>query len=263
MSLFKNAALERLNDHQLTLGFGVTQLRTVAAAQIAKQAGFHWLAIDMEHGSLSLSEVGQICLTAATVGIAPIVRIGLGALDEGSRALDNGAQGLIVPQVNTLADAERAVDALRYPPLGNRGWNGGGPQFGFAPPTLLEAQVFLNRENLLILLVETAAAVENAEALAACAGVDALFVGASDLSCTLGCPGKYGDPQMLAAFGKVADACRRHHKHLGVGGVYDEIHAKTYIDLGARLVAGGADVGFLMSAAKARAQFLTGLYSAT
>lgn len=261
MPLFKNEALARLRDGQLALGFGVTQLRTVAAAQIAKQAGFHWLAIDMEHGSLSLSEVSQLCLTAATVGIAPIVRIGLGALDEGSRALDNGAQGLIVPQVNTLADAKRAVEALRYPPLGARGWNGGGPQFGFAPPALLEAQEFLNRENILILLVETPAAVENAESIASCPGVDALFVGASDLSCTLGCPGEYGHSQMLTAFGKVAGACRANHKHVGVGGVYDEIHAKTYIDLGARLVAGGADLGFLMSAASSRAKFLTGLYT--
>lgn len=259
MPTFMNSALQRLASHTLALGFGVSQLRTVAAAQIARQAGFHWLAIDMEHGSLSIPEVSQLCQAAAAIGIAPIVRIGSGALDEGSRILDNGAQGVIVPQLETRVEAERAVSALRYAPLGNRGWNGGGPQFGFGPPPLLEAQAFLNRENLLILLVETPTAIENADTLAACPGVDALFVGASDLSCSLGCPGQFGDPKMLEAFRKVGNACRTHAKLLGVGGIYDEVHARTYVNMGARLVAGGADQGFLLTAASARARFLSGL----
>lgn len=263
MPFIRNAALERLFNNQLALGFGVSQLRTVVAAQLAKQSGFHWLAIDMEHGSLALTDVSQLCLTAAAIGIAPIVRVAAGALDEGLRALDNGAQGIIVPQVNALADAKRVVEALRYPPLGTRGWNGGGPQFAFSPPAALEAQTYLNRENLVILLVETPEAVQNANVLAACPGIDVLFVGASDLSCTLGCVGKFGDRKLLEAFQKVADACRTHGKYLGVGGVYDEVYTKEYIDRGARLIAGGADHGFLMSAATARAKFLAGLYAPT
>lgn len=258
MALIPNRCLERLRAGETALGFGLFHLRTVAAAQLALTAGYDWLSIDMEHGAFSVHEATQISLAALNVGISPIVRIGpgTGAFGEGTRALDNGAQGLIIPQVSKGEEAAHIVQAFRYAPEGGRGWGGSAPQFGYAPPPVGEAQASLNRETLLVVVIETAEGVANAEAIAATPGIDVLLIGASDLSVDLGIAGKYDAPEIQQAFADVGAACRRHGKTLGMGGVYDETWTARYMALGARFVAGGADHGLLMSAAKSRAQFL-------
>lgn len=260
-TFFPNVAFDMLRSGRLALGFGINQFRTPVAVHIAKSAGYQWLAIDMEHGGATLQEVSQICLTALPLGISPIVRIAAGAYDEGTRALDNGAQGLIVPHIETAEEAAYVVERFRYSPLGRRGWGGGAPQFGYAPPALDEAQKQLNDGSLLVLLIESEQSVDEIENLAGVDGIDALMIGASDLSIAFGVPGTVGHPSMKDAFQRVSAACRAHGKIFGMGGVYDEFWARSYIEMGARLVAGGADQGFLHAAARARAKFLMSLNS--
>jgi 2-keto-3-deoxy-L-rhamnonate aldolase RhmA len=118
MSLVENATMKKLRAGGIALGFGVHHLRTAAAGMIAAAAGHDWLFIDMEHGAFSQDDVAQICIAALPTGVTPIVRICAGALDEGTRALDNGAAGVIVPHVDTIDQARRIAAAFRYPPLG-------------------------------------------------------------------------------------------------------------------------------------------------
>ena len=256
-TIFPNAALARLRAGQVALGFGVSQLRTAATPLIARAAGFDWLAIDAEHGTLTLSEIGQLCVAALPVGVAPIVRIGADALDEGARALDNGAQGIIVPRVDTLAQARRVADAFCYAPHGRRNWGTVSAQFGFQPPaSILEAQRALNGETLVIAMVETEEAVRNVDAIASVPGINTIFIGAVDLSLDMGIPSQFSQPRFQDAVRTVIHACLQHGKFIGMGGLYDQEMTSAYMRMGVRLIAGGSDQAFLLKAATERAAML-------
>ena len=153
MPIIPNTSLNRLRAGKTSLGFGVSHLRTVAAPMLAKAAGFDWLFIDMEHGAFSVHEATQLCLASLNTGVSPIVRVCTDALDEGTRALDNGAQGLVIPHIDTPAQAKRIADAFHYPPRGTRSWGGGIAQFGFLPPPVAEAQEIINNETLIVAMI--------------------------------------------------------------------------------------------------------------
>src|SRR5882724_2195689 len=175
MPLLGTETLQKIRSGSLTLGFGVHNLRGSAVPLLAKAAGYDWLFIDSEHGTISTQEITQICLAALPTGVAPIVRICAGALDEGTRALDNGALGIVVPHVDTVEQARRLVDAFRFRPLGHRSTGGPPAQFGYRPPAAAEAQKTLNAEILVIPIIETPQAVENSDKIAAVEGIDSLL----------------------------------------------------------------------------------------
>ncbi len=256
MTLQTNRALERLRAGELALGFGVHALRGALVPLLAEAAGYDWLFIDMEHGAMTVDQASQIAMAALQIGVTPIVRVCSGALHEGTRALDNGALGVVVPHVDTAAQAEAIVQAYRYPPVGNRSWGGLVAQYGLRPPPADEAQAALNREIAVIAMIETPEAVENVDAIAAVEGIDILLIGTADLTATMGIAGQMGHPSVQAAYEKVAQACRKHGRFLGMGGVYDRQWASTYIGMGARFLVAGADHGFVLSAASERASFL-------
>jgi 2-keto-3-deoxy-L-rhamnonate aldolase RhmA len=257
MPIFPNLMLQELRAGRVALGFGVAQSRSVAVATLARDAGYQWLAIDMEHGTLSLDDATQLCMAAAVSGVTPIVRVGFDALDEGTRVLDNGAQGILVPRVETVAQAHAIVARLRYPPVGRRSWGGGYAQFGAGAP--VQAQPAAEAETAIFAMIESPAGVAAAAEIAREPGVDGLFIGMSDLALELGIAGSHGHPQMQAAVVAVAAAARDAGKIAGMGGVYDEATMRTYLALGVRLIAGGSDMSFMMSAAAARAKFVHGL----
>src|ERR1700735_4029892 len=124
MALTINATKQRLKTGKLALGFGVHHLRTIAAPVLAAATGHDWMFIDNEHGAFSVSEMTQLCIAALPTGVTPIVPVCAGAIDEATRALDNGALGIVVPHVDTGAEARRIADAFHYPPPGHRSWGG-------------------------------------------------------------------------------------------------------------------------------------------
>ncbi len=256
MRLLGDEALNRIRSGHLTLGFGVQHLRGGAVPLLAKAASYDWLFIDAEHGAISLQEISQICLATLSTGVAPIVRVCHDALDEGTRALDNGALGLIIPHVDTPADAKRLVEAFRFQPLGHRSVGGSAALFGFRPPPAAEMQRALNEQILLIPMVETPKAVENVSAIMGVAGIDGVMIGTNDLALELGVPGQIGHERIQAAYSQVAVACRLHQKVFGMGGVYDREWAPRYIAIGARMILAASDQAFLLEAATSRAQFL-------
>jgi 2-keto-3-deoxy-L-rhamnonate aldolase RhmA len=256
MAVLASDVLSRIRGGGLTLGLGVHHLRGSAVPLLAKAAGYDWLFIDSEHGTISTQEISQICIASLPNGIAPIVRICADALDEGTRALDNGALGIVVPHVDTVERARSLIDAFRFAPVGHRSTGGPPAQFGYRPPGAFEAQKTLNAEILIVPMIETPRAVENAEAIAALQGIDALLIGTNDLTLEMGIAGQVGHERVRAAYQRVADACRRHNKILGMGGVYDQELASRYIAMGARMVLAGSDHNLLLDAATRRAEFL-------
>jgi len=259
MALTINATRQRLNAGKMALGFGVHHLRSVAAPMLAAASGHHWLFIDTEHGAFTVQEATQLCIAALPTGVTPIVRVCAGAIHEATRALDNGALGIVVPHVDTAAQARRIADALHYPPMGHRSWGGPPAVYGYRPPATAEAQEAINAEILTIVMLESPEAIANADAIAAVPGVDVLFIGTSDLTAELGIAGQMGHPKVIAAYEKAGDACRAHGKALGMGGVYDEENAARYVAMGARFLLTGGDHSYLMAGANQRAAFFNGL----
>lgn len=259
MPLVPNHTKRRMQAGGLALGFGVHHLRGAVAPMLAAATGHDWLFVDTEHGAASTDDVAQMCLAALGTGVTPIVRACHDALDEATRALDNGALGIIVPHVDTVDQARRIAAALRYPPRGHRSWGGPPAAWGFAPPGHREAQAALNDEVLVVAMIETPEAVENADAIAAVEGIDVLLFGTSDLTAAMGIPGEIGHQRVQDAYAHVGGVCRKHGKVLGMGGVYDETWAKAYIGLGVRFVLSGSDHTYLIAGAGQRARFLRAL----
>ena len=256
MPLVENAAKRKMQLGGVALGFGVHHLRTAAVPLLAKASGHDWIFIDTEHGAFSVQEATQLCIAALPVGVTPIVRVCAGALDEGTRALDNGALGIVVPHVDTAKEARRIAEAFHYPPDGHRSWGGPPAAYGYQPPAMGEAQQALNQEILIVAMIESPEGVENAEAIAAVDGIDVLLMGTSDLTAEMGLSGQLGHPKVIEAYQAIIDAARKHGKFSGMGGVYDQENARRYISMGAQFILSGADHGYLMAGAKARTDFL-------
>ncbi len=259
MAIIRNTTKVRLKAGRIALGFGVHHLRTVATPAIAAAAGHDWLFIDSEHGAFTVQETTQLCLAALPTGVTPIVRVCTGAIDEATRALDNGALGIVVPHVDTAAEAKRIAAAFHYPPMGRRSWGGPPALFGFRPPANAEAQAAINAEILTIVMIESPEAVANADSIAAVEGIDVLFIGTSDLTAEMGISGQTGHEQVIDAYRRVGDACRKHGKTLGMGGVYDEENAARYVGMGARFILSGSDHSYLLAGANQRSAFFGGL----
>jgi 2-keto-3-deoxy-L-rhamnonate aldolase RhmA len=262
MPLTLNTTKQRLKSGKVALGFGVHHLRTAASPMLAAATGHDWMFIDTEHGAFSVQETTQLCIAALPTGVTPIVRVCAGALDEATRALDNGALGIVVPHVDTAADAKRIADAFHYPPMGHRSWGGPPAIYGFRAPANAEAQAAINGEILTVVMLESPEAIRNADAIAAVPGVDVLFIGTSDLTAELGISGQMGHPKVVDAYQTVGEACRRHGKTLGMGGVYDEENASRYVAMGARFLLTGSDHSYIMTGATQRSAFFNKLADA-
>ncbi|MET0481995.1 MAG: aldolase/citrate lyase family protein [Aestuariivirgaceae bacterium] len=251
MAIAVNAAKARLQKNELAVGIGVRLVRNVDVIKVMKAAGFDWLVLDLEHGSLSIETACEIAVAAQDSGIAPIVRVPHGELAMATRVLDGGALGVVIPHVDTPEEAKEIADRLRYPPRGHRSVGGGQAQLDYAPMRLGEATTLMDENTLVTVMVETPKAVENAEAIAAVPGIDCLLVGSNDLSMEMGIPGDLANPRIQRACEAVVAACRKHGKWPGIGGAYSEELLKLYTDKGMSLILAGNDLPMLIAAARA------------
>ncbi len=256
MDTIANPARDRLSRDELAVGVGIRAVRGVEIASIMKTAGFHWLFIDLEHGSTSIDTAASISVAAVSVGIAPLVRVPHGDLNMGTRCLDTGALGIVMPHVDTVEEARAMVDAYRFAPQGHRSIAGNYAQLGFASKSAAEVVDMFNKAILVVAMMETPRAIENADKIAAIKGIDVLLMGTNDLCLEMGIPGKIDDPRVGTAIDSVVAACRKHGKWAGLGGVYTKKLLKSYISRGMRMILAGNDVSLLMAAATDQAQFV-------
>ena len=256
-----NPAKQRLQQGQLALGMGVRGLRGVEVGRVMKTAGFDFLFIDLEHGAASVETAFQISVGALDAGIAPLIRVPNGELALGTRCLDGGGLGIVIPHVDTADEARAMVDAFRFQPLGHRSIGGGYPQFGFAAVPAQEVVKALNDATLVVAMMETPRAIENADAIAAVPGIDVLLMGTNDLCLEMDIPGQLDNERVVAAIDTVIGACKKHGKWPGLGGVYGKELMKRYIGRGMRFVLCGSDLSVLLAAAQEQAGFARGCLS--
>jgi 2-keto-3-deoxy-L-rhamnonate aldolase RhmA len=256
----ENRVKRKLKAGELTLCMAINQMRTADAAMIAAACGFDAIFVDLEHSPTSLESASLLCLAALGAGITPIARVASHDSHDATRILDSGAQGIMVPHVENAEQAAAVVRNCKYPPLGHRSASGTGPALRYQSLPQGEINRYINDEVLLIALLETPAAVENAEAIAAVPGIDVLHVGSLDISNELGIPGAYHDPRMRAVYQNVITACRTHDKAMGVGGARGDFELQSeLIQLGVRYLTSGSDVSYLMSAARGEVNALRAL----
>ena len=257
----RNVARDKLEAGQLALGVGIRMTRSVEIAKAMAVAGFDWLFLDMEHGVMSLEACAQIATAALDAGIAPIARVPNGEYSIATRALDNGALGIVMPHVDSAAEAKEVVNRLKYPPVGHRSMGGIGPHYGLRAVSTGEAAAALNAANLTIVMLETPTAIANAAEIAAVPGVDVLLIGTNDLCAEMGIPGDFGNERVADAYRAMIAACHQHKKFPGMAGIYSEAIMPRYIEMGARFILAGQDAQFLMAGAAQRTGFMRKTHS--
>ena len=236
----------RLKRGDKLLGTMVT-LPTAATAEILAGLGFDWLFVDSEHGPLETPELGAI-LQAVSRDVACIVRVPEAAEVPIKKALDLGAAGIIVPQVNTAEQAADVVRFARYAPDGARGVGlARAHGYGMRFKEYVESA---NREIAVVVQAEHARAVDNIDAIVRVPGVDAVLLGPYDLAASLGKMGQVDDPVVVAAIRRVTDACVAAGMPLGYFGV-TAAAVKPYVERGYTLIVAGVDTLFLGQGARA------------
>ena len=258
-SIVENSTKRKVFQGGLAASLNVSRLRTADAAGLAASCGFDWLFIDMEHNSIEYSVAADMCVAALATGITPIARVAGHEPNLAARMLDAGAQGIVVPHVDTADQARAVANACLYPPLGGRSLTAPLPQARFRPVPFATLMEEVNKQTLVVVMLETASAIENAEEIAAVPGIDVLMIGTNDLAADLGIAGQLEHESIQRSYARTIAACKGAGKVAGMGGVYDQELIRRYVEMGVRFMLGGSDVSFMMEGGKRRAEFVASL----
>lgn len=236
-----NHVLRAWRANQQTIGAWLSIDSTFTAESMA-HVGFDWLCLDMQHGLLDYNDVKRMLPAISTTPTIPFVRVPWNEPYEIMKALDAGAYGVVVPLINNREEAAKAVAACRYPPDGMR-------SFGPARATMYSGRGYVqeaNNEIACIVMIETAEALDNLDEIMSTPGVDAVYIGPSDLAYALGLSptGDNNEPVHVAAVAKIFECAKKHNVAAGIHTGSAE-YTNRYLQQGFHMVTLGADSGFM------------------
>ena len=236
----KNRFIEKWQAGEKSLG-GWSNLPDIHIAETVARSGIDWICFDLQHGLMDYSDLTRLLPAITGLPLTPLVRVAACQPDQIGKALDAGARGVIVPMINTAADARRAVDACYYPPKGQR-------SCGPMRDAMVEGLSYLgtaNDEIACLLMIETAEGLANLNAIAAVPGVTGLFVGPMDLTYGLGLsPGDFTNERFTSALQAIIRACVSNRLACGMFG-FSAAMATDALERGFDFVSIGSDIGFL------------------
>ena len=239
-----NLALKKWRAKESSLGVW-SNLPDIHMAEMLSRMDVDWICFDLQHGLMDYSDLTRLLPAITGVPTTPLVRVAANQPDQIGKALDAGAQGVIVPMVNTAEDAKRAVAACRYPPMGSR-------SCGPMRDAMLEGPGYLataNEQVACLVMIETEEGLRNLDAIAAVEGVDGLFVGPMDLCYGLGlAPGDFANPAFAEAIGNILKACETHGLASGIFGYNAEMAADS-MQKGFTFASIGTDISFIRAGA--------------
>ncbi|KAL7933029.1 Pyruvate/Phosphoenolpyruvate kinase-like domain-containing protein [Trichoderma chlorosporum] len=248
-AIMENALLKQIAAGRLCKAFGIRLVTNPQIVQLARNAGFDCLFIDLEHSTISIDESSRLCMAGLHTGITPFVRVpyqcGDGFIQ---RVQDAGAMGIIFPHIHNKGDAKAAVSIAKYPPFGKRSMTGQLPLFSLQPtPIPVVVEKSNSTGSTVILMIETLESIRNIDEIAATEGVDLLLIGANDLSIELSVPGQFESQTFKEALEAVSGACKRFHRIMGLAGIYDNpsFYRWAVDELGVRFILGQQDSGIL------------------
>jgi 2-keto-3-deoxy-L-rhamnonate aldolase RhmA len=253
-----NRVKRALQEGGTVIGSEISRLRSAEVSKLFALAGFDFVFIDMEHSAFGVETVADMIATARSAGIVPIVRVPQAEYPLVCRVLDQGAQGIIVPRVNTAHEVREIVSWMRYPPHGIRGFAPTAAQTdheAVSADSLIEAN---NRETLCVIQIERQEALDNLDVMLAVPGVDVACLGCMDLSIDLGVPGQLEQPKMVAALERVIAAAQERGIAAGIIGPWME-PIKHWMRKGMRFVSYSTESLLLLEAATDAVQRLRAL----
>jgi 2-dehydro-3-deoxyglucarate aldolase/4-hydroxy-2-oxoheptanedioate aldolase len=251
--VLQNTVKQALKAGKLQLGMNFGQLRSPEIPRLLAAAGFHWAFIDTEHGGFDLETVQDICRAAQMAGLCPVVRVvdlnyGLVA-----RALDCGAQGIILPRMEDPKLLETALSWTKFPPEGVRGYGLQPSQTDYSGLSFNEVIEHVNANTLTVLQIESRRAVEAREEILSVPGIDAVMIGPADLSISLGVPGDFQHPKMVEAMESVRDTCES--RGIAPGAHTRSVNlAKFWKSRRMRFLGCGSDIAYLWEKASETAK---------
>ena len=236
-----------VSDGGRSIGTFIFEFNTTGIGRIAAEAGAAFALFDMEHTGWTIETIRMLVATTRATDMIPYVRVPATEYYFIARVLDMGAMGIMVPMVESAEQAEKIVASAKYPPLGRRGAAFGVAHDDYAGGDIVQKIATANSETHLIAQIETAAGIENVDAIAAVEGIDVLWIGHFDLSNSLGIPGQFTHPRFQEAVDTVLAACRRHRKVPGfmAGSIAD---GKSLLDRGFRMLAYNGDLWLYQNA---------------
>ncbi len=244
----ENAVRTKLKRGESVYGMIITEFDSPAIPIVLADAGLDFFILDMEHGAYTPTSALHILQTARLANITPIVRVPDGLYHLIAPALDAGAQGIIVPRVETREVAERSVAAMHYPPLGVRGIYGGKANNDYQPVKLLDYVRHANENVLAMIQIESKTAVERADELLATPGLDGVLIGPWDLASSLGVDP--GDAQVEAMVQRTLDAAQSHKVACGIH-LGDPAAVKRWQSRGMTFLSCMGDLEMLRNSARA------------
>jgi 2-keto-3-deoxy-L-rhamnonate aldolase RhmA len=206
---------EMAGTRRVKLGTFVVEFSSPGIGQILKAAGCEYVLLDMEHSGFGFDTLKTMLRYMQSAELPTIVRAPSRNYHHIARALDMGAEGIMLPMVGSAEEAKEIVAHVKYPPQGHRGVALQVAHDRYAYGPVLQKLRQANRRTTIFAQIETRAGVENVEKIAAVKGIDCLWVGHFDLSASLGIPGQFDHPDFIAAITRVARAGRKHKKALG------------------------------------------------
>lgn len=236
-------------------------LASTIATRFMARSGWNWLTLDMEHSPVDWETAANIFALTAEAGCVPLVRVPAITIENAKRALDNGAYGIVFPMCNTVAEAELAVAACRYPPVGRRSVGGSMHALNFDCGAA-EYYAKASDEILVVVQIEHIDAVNICDQIMSVKGVDAIFVGPNDLLSSMGKVPQMetDDPEFVAALDKILNTAKKCGVAAGIH-VADAAAAKRRISQGWQFVAISSDLGFMNQAAAATVEQVIGTSS--
>jgi 2-keto-3-deoxy-L-rhamnonate aldolase RhmA len=206
---------EMARSRDLKCGHFIVEFATPGIGHICKAAGCDFALFDTEHSGFHNETIKSAIRYFEAARLPTIVRVPSKEYHHIARAADMGAEGIMLPMVNDAAEARAILDCVKYVPEGKRGVALGIAHDAYRGGPVMEKLAAANERTAFFAQIETAAGVENADAIAATPGVDCLWVGHFDLSCSLGVPGQFDHPKFKDAIARTIEACRRHGKAAG------------------------------------------------
>jgi 2-keto-3-deoxy-L-rhamnonate aldolase RhmA len=240
---------KRVLAGECVYGMMIRQARDPGAPAIFAAAGYDFVFIDMEHGNYSMETVADLIRGAKSVGIATIIRVPHLETFFISRALDAGAEGIMVPMTSRKEQAESIVRYSKYTPLGQRGF---GSQMGHTDYKSLKANEFMkeaNENTLILAQIETKEAIENIDAILGVEGIDVGLIGPNDLSISLGIPDQMSSEILTKAIDEVVESAKKKRKASGIH-IANIDALKKWRAKGMTVLAYSTDIGFMYNASK-------------
>ena len=235
---------QRVLAGEPVLGSMMFELLGPGVPQLLVHAGAEYVIYDMEHTGMSLETIKSQIAYCRGLPIAPMARVPRGEYHFLARALDIGCQGVMIPMVESEAQARAIVEATHYPPGGRRGAAFGFAHDDYAAGDPKSKMRTADARNLVIAQIETERGLEHVEAIAAVDGIDVLWVGHFDLTNFLGIPGQFDDPKYVSAVERIVAAGRKNKKGLGFMAASAD-WARQYKKLGFNMLAAGPDQALL------------------